>query len=142
MKRKLNFMSKKKWQKPFNVLLSASLLTSIVGPTFASPVEAATNNTTDLIISEYIEGSSFNKAIELYNGTGADVDLSQYTLRIHSNGAETASQKLNLTGTLKSGETYVLYHNQADARIKEKGDLENSSVINFNGNDPLVLYKR
>ena len=141
MKRKLNFMSKKKWQKPFNVLLSASLLTSIVGPTFASPVEAATQTTADLIISEYIEGSGFNKAIELYNGTGADVDLSQYTLGIHTNGAETASPKVTLSGTLKNGETYVLYHKEPMQDIKNKGNLENSSVINFNGNDPLVLLK-
>jgi len=33
-----------------------------------------------LIISEYIEGSSYNKAIEIYNGTGSSVDLSAYSL--------------------------------------------------------------
>ncbi|HEX7224775.1 MAG TPA: hypothetical protein VF367_04260, partial [Candidatus Limnocylindria bacterium] len=43
----------------------------------------------DLFISEYIEGSSFNKAIEIYNGTGAAVDLAAagYTLQLYSNGA-------------------------------------------------------
>ena len=30
---------------------------------------------TDLIISEYIEGSSNNKALEFYNGTGTPIDL-------------------------------------------------------------------
>ena len=30
---------------------------------------------TDLFISEYVEGSSNNKAIEIFNGTGAPVDL-------------------------------------------------------------------
>ena len=38
----------------------------------------------DLIISAYVEGSSYNKAIELYTGTGAPVDLSAYSLRIAS----------------------------------------------------------
>ena len=48
-------------------------------PVGALPAGAAT---TDLFISEYIEGSSFNKAIEIYNGTGSAVDLAAglYTL--------------------------------------------------------------
>jgi predicted extracellular nuclease len=29
----------------------------------------------DLFFSEYIEGSSNNKALEIYNGTGAAIDL-------------------------------------------------------------------
>ena len=33
-------------------------------------------NTTDVFISEYVEGSSNNKAIEIFNGTGAAIDLS------------------------------------------------------------------
>ncbi len=37
---------------------------------------------TDLIISEYVEGSSNNKFIEIYNGTGASIDLSNYKLRL------------------------------------------------------------
>lgn len=31
---------------------------------------------TDLFISEYIEGGSYNKAIEIFNGTGETIDLS------------------------------------------------------------------
>ena len=31
-------------------------------------------------IYEYTEGSSYNKYIEIFNGTGADVDLSSYEL--------------------------------------------------------------
>ena len=40
----------------------------------------------DLFFSEYVEGSSNNKAIEIFNGTGAPVDLSQYTVKLASNG--------------------------------------------------------
>ena len=40
----------------------------------------------DLFISEYVEGSSYNKALELYNGTGSAIDLSGYTLERYSNG--------------------------------------------------------
>ena len=36
---------------------------------------AAHAQATGLLISEYAEGSSNNKAVEIYNGTGAAVDL-------------------------------------------------------------------
>ncbi len=47
---------------------------------------------TDLFFSEYIEGTSNNKAVEIYNGTGAAVDLAAggYTVQVFSNGAPTA----------------------------------------------------
>ncbi len=32
----------------------------------------------ELFFSEYIEGSSYNKALEIYNGTGVTVDLTNY----------------------------------------------------------------
>ncbi|MCK7471803.1 MAG: hypothetical protein MZU95_14260 [Desulfomicrobium escambiense] len=44
---------------------------------------------TDLFISEYIEGSSNNKALEIYNGTRATVDLSIYSVALYSNGSAT-----------------------------------------------------
>jgi len=133
-------MSKKNWKKPINAFLATTLVASVAAPVAPFTVQAETL-AKDLIISEYIEGSSFNKAIEIYNGTGAAVDLSNYTLELHTNGEVTAKNKVNLTGTLESGATYVLYHKDAAPNIKVKGNLENSTVINFNGNDPVVLRK-
>lgn len=133
-------MAKNKFKKPFNVLLSVGLAASLVLPVMPTPIHAATA-ASDLLISEYIEGTSFNKAIELYNGTDAAIDLSQYTLELHSNGAAEANQKLALSGTLAPGDTFVAYHNDADDLIKAVGDLANSTVINFNGDDPVVLRK-
>lgn len=133
-------MSKGKWNKPFNTLMSVGLATSLVLPTLSSPIEAATNSS-DLLISEYIEGSSFNKAIELYNGTGSTINLSEYTLELYSNGSSTANQNLTLSGTLANGETYVIYHGSANDDIKSKGDLLNSTVINFNGDDAVILKR-
>ena len=43
-------------------------------------------------ISEVVEGSSNNKYIEIYNGTGSDVDLSGYSLSSCSNGCDTENQ--------------------------------------------------
>ncbi len=95
---------------------------------------------TDLIISEYVEGSSSNKAIEIYNGTGAVVDLSAYTLKLFSNGSSEPKNPITLSGTLADGECYVIYNSGADAEIIALGDVS-SSVTYFNGNDDLVLYK-
>ncbi|MBK9357829.1 MAG: hypothetical protein IPN08_10645 [Bacteroidales bacterium] len=57
---------------------------------------------TDLIISEYVEGSSNNKSIEIFNGTGSIVNLAtgNYRLVTFSNGSITAGLTINLTGTI------------------------------------------
>ena len=44
-------------------------------PFFLTLVIAQDNN---LFFSEYAEGSSNNKYLEIYNGTGSNVDLSNY----------------------------------------------------------------
>jgi LPXTG-motif cell wall-anchored protein len=130
---------KKRHKKSLSIVTVPVLLMSLLSPVAGTNVKAETVTATDLIISEYIEGSNLNKAIELYNGTGAELDLSQYTVELYSNGAISSTSKLNLTGTLANGKTYVISHGEASVEIK--GDLINSSVTNFSGNDPLVLKK-
>jgi len=95
----------------------------------------------DLIISEYIEGSSSNKYIEIYNGTGNAVDLSNYKLQLYSNGASAVSYEFTLSGTLAHGEA-IVYKNGAAALTLPSGvtAIDNSSVINFNGDDAVALY--
>ncbi|KAB7667695.1 5'-nucleotidase C-terminal domain-containing protein [Bacillus sp. B1-b2] len=132
---------KRRNKRNLSIITIIAIFFSLFSPVANLNVKAETVVATDLLISEYIEGSSNNKAIELYNGTGADLDLSQYSLVKYTNGVEENQSKLTLSGTLKKGETYVVYNNQADDKIKAKGNLENSSVINFNGNDPIVLLK-
>ena len=106
-------MSKRKWKKSLNIALSAGLVAGVVIPA-VPPAAVAATNAADLIISEYVEGSSYNKAIELYNGTGAEIDLSQYTLEHYNNsgsaatGATTTDKVLPLEGKLADGETYVI----------------------------------
>ena len=122
------------------VLLSAGLAASLWLPGSQAPVQAAAT-ASDLLISEYIEGSSMNKAVELYNGTGASINLSSYSLSLYSNGSTSPQSEVNLSGTLANGETFVVYHGSAATAIKAQGNLRNDSVINFNGDDALVLEK-
>ncbi len=93
------------------------------------------------VISEYIEGSSYNKAIELYNGRGLAIDLSNYMLALYSNGSPSPTASVTLSGTLAAGDTYVIAHGSADLQILAIADLTNSSVINFNGDDAIALIR-
>jgi len=95
----------------------------------------------DLFISEYIEGSSLNKAIEIYNSTGAAVDLSDYELRLYSNGAAAVSQSVTLSGMLADGDVVVVSRSDADPDIVAVTDILAPAVINFNGDDVVELYK-
>ncbi|GAB2883025.1 hypothetical protein GCM10027046_09320 [Uliginosibacterium flavum] len=92
----------------------------------------------DLIISEYVEGSSNNKAIELFNGTAVAIDLSAYQIRMYFNGATTASTNITLSGSLAAGSTFVLAHGSAVLGVTP--DQINSSSW-FNGDDAIVLVK-
>jgi|GEM_PF-6071149 len=94
----------------------------------------------DLFFSEYIEGNSNNKAIEIYNGTGTSVNLSGYTVETYGNGSLTASYTLSLSGTLANNDVYVIYNSSAAATIKDKGDIS-SDVTFFNGDDAILLKK-
>lgn len=95
----------------------------------------------DLFISTYVEGSSWNKALEIYNGTGRSVDLSKYTLQKQSNGAGYFGSTLSLTGTLDNNKTYVIVHKQAGPELMAKANLVTDSVLQFNGNDAVSLQR-
>lgn len=100
----------------------------------------AGTNATDLFFSEYIEGGSFNKALEIYNGTGVSVDLSNYTVNLYGNGATSPTAIYTLTGMLANGEVYVLAHSSANATILAVADYTvNGGVVNFNGDDAVAL---
>ena len=92
----------------------------------------------NLIISEYVEGGSNNKAIELYNTSTSDISLDGYTLGLYSNGSTTVGNSIELTGTLAANSTYVIVNSGSVDALKAKAD-EESGVANFNGDDALVL---
>jgi len=119
------------------IAAAMSLLSSVTGP---MATRAATP--TDLFISEYVEGSSSNKALELYNGTGTPVDLGAgaYAIDIYANGSPTVSVSLPLTGVLADGDVFVVANPGADPLILLQADQQ-SSVISFNGNDAVVLRR-
>ncbi len=99
-------------------------------------------NTADLLISEYVEGSSYNKAIEIANFTGTPVNLADYSIQKATNGGGSWSNTLALTGTLNHGDVYVIVNNSASTELKSKANLNTtSSVMSFNGNDAVAIFK-
>ena len=70
---------------------------------------ASTSGATDLFISEYAEGSGYNKYVEIYNGTGQTVDLSSYEIWKISNGGSWPESSLQLSGQLSDGDVYIVY---------------------------------
>jgi large repetitive protein len=93
---------------------------------------------TNLLISEYGEGNSNNKYVEIFNGTGAAIDLSGYSLKNYANGATAPTATLNMTGQLNDGEAFVVCNGSIATSFDNFCDLKHP-VINFNGNDAVTL---
>jgi DNA/RNA endonuclease G (NUC1) len=104
-----------------------------------TPVKATT---TELFFSEYIEGSSNNKALEIYNDTGAPVNLAtgNYSVQMFFNGSASAGLSIPLTGTVVNGDVYVLAQSTAAAAILAQADQTNGSGW-YNGDDAVALLK-
>jgi len=101
--------------------------------------EQTTSFATDLFISEYVEGSSNNKYIEIFNGTGATVDLANYDLVNYSNGSISPGAALALSGSLVNGETFVIRNSSAVVWGGISDVSTSSNVMTFNGNDVIAL---
>lgn len=93
---------------------------------------------TDLFFSEYIEGSSFNKALEIYNPTPQTIDLSTYRVVLYTNGSPDPQNALDLSGTLAPGQVFVIANSQASQVILNQADAT-SNVTFYNGNDAVEL---
>jgi uncharacterized protein len=97
---------------------------------------------TELFFSEYIEGSSNNKALEIYNGTGAPIDLgaNSYAVQMCFNGSASCALNIPLVGTVAPGDVFVLAQSGASPVILAQADQTNGSGW-FNGDDVVVLRK-
>ncbi|MDP6685162.1 MAG: lamin tail domain-containing protein, partial [Candidatus Marinimicrobia bacterium] len=93
----------------------------------------------DLFFSEYIEGSSYNKALEIYNPTDSPVDLSQYQLWQISNGGDWPEYTVDISGTLNPGDVFVVCHEDADDAMTSVADL--LITLYHNGDDAQGLAK-
>lgn len=103
----------------------------------------------DLMFSKYIEGSSNNRAVEIFNGTGHDVALDGYRMLMESNGAgglTFGEYAFKADAVIPAGGTYTVCNAQfgavrdiADATIGYS-DGGYANIMTFTGDDAIGLF--
>ena len=103
------------------------------------------NETVNLFFSEYAEGSSNNKYVEIYNPSSSSVNLSNYQIKGTNNGTawgDNGERELALTGTLAANSVYIICTDAADQTILDKANLAlpYESPVHYNGNDAIAIF--
>lgn len=102
---------------------------------------AAYSQCSELFFSEYLEGSSNNKAIEIYNPTANTVNLTDYVIYRYNNGSPTPTDSLHPQGTLAPGAVYVAGNPTAVVNITSVSDTLHTITF-YNGDDAMVLKNK
>lgn len=93
----------------------------------------------NLFFSEYIEGSSLNKALEIYNAAASSINLGDCNLCAFHNGADQPTYTINLLAVeLAPGEVFVIGNTSASAELQDRCDQLSGSIL-FNGDDAIAL---
>ncbi len=101
---------------------------------------SATCQNETLFFSEYVEGTSNNKALEIANPLPTAVNLTGCALRVYFNGNTTVGGTFNLTQTVAAGEVLVVCNSGSAAGLLATCDVPtNSNVLTFNGDDAVEL---
>jgi len=98
--------------------------------------------TVDLFFSEYAEGSSYNKYLEIYNPTSQEVSLDGYAYANTSNGGNGTYEYWNdfpSGAVIAAGANYVIAHKDADQSILDKAN--EITTLYHNGDDGQALMK-
>ena len=103
------------------------------------------NETVNLFFSEYAEGSSNNKYVEIYNPSSTTVNLNNYQIKGTNNGTawgDNGERELALGGNLAANSVYIICTDAADPAIIAKADLAlpYESPVHYNGNDAIAIF--
>lgn len=113
---------------------------SSANSTALSLTTSAAATFTELYFSEYLEGSSNNKAVEISNRTSSTIALSAYSIKKQVNGSTTWTAVATLSGTLAANSTYVVAHSSYALTCTGTINLKTAN-LDFNGNDTVGLFK-
>lgn len=127
-------------QRSFALLVALALVLGALVPLTAPATTAAAS--TDLFISEYVEGTGTNQALEIYNGTSGSIDLAagDYAVQIFYQGAGTAGTTIDLVGTVAAGDVWVVANPTASAAVQAVTD-QAANISWFDGDDAVALVK-
>jgi predicted extracellular nuclease len=127
-------------QRGFVLLMTLALALGAIVPLIApAPTRAAP---TDLFFSEYVDGTGQNQAVEIFNGTGAaiDLDAGDYNVQIYFQGSAFAGVTIELTGVVAPGDVHVLSNSAAHATVLAQSD-QTAFVSWFDGDDAVALVR-
>jgi len=101
---------------------------------------------TDLFISEYIEGSGNNKALEIYNPTGIPVSLDNYRIAQATNGGGWEYYHYFPQGAvLAANDVWVIITDAIAPTLFDPANADEvlayPSVVHFNGNDARAIER-
>ena len=100
-----------------------------------------------VFITEYVEGSGHNRAIEIYNGSKSPIDLSNFTIQQANNGKSFGSDanyiyNFPASSQLAPGATYVVCRTFSDDTLLAKcNSTDSGSTLAFNGDDGIALFE-
>ena len=99
----------------------------------------------DLMISEYIEGTSSgttyrNNFIEIYNPTDQNIELTNYDLTKYTNDNLDPTGSVPFTGIISAFSTLLIEDSSENLGV-DSNISTGSSVMDFNGNDKIALRK-
>ena len=115
------------------------MLTTLLALTISYPQQ-----TSGIFFSEYGEGSGNEKYLEIFIGTGADLDLGNYSLSTCSNGCNGVNEfdypnNVTFGGvTLEDGDVYVVCHTQSNSDEIES-ECDQTFQYMSNGDDFFAL---
>ncbi|MDN3678531.1 fibronectin type III domain-containing protein [Flavobacterium paronense] len=94
---------------PTDIATTPSLCTPSTGTISFTALDASGPLPADLFISEVTDANAGSLTyVEIYNGTGATVNLSNYKLKIYNNGNSTTSCDLTLSGTMPNNTVKII----------------------------------
>lgn len=114
---------------------------TVSGTTTATSGGGGTTPGNELYISEYYEGLSNNKVLEITNPTSSVVALSNYSIKKQANGTGSWTNELVLSGNLNPNATLVLKNASTALSCTFTAQFTTNAPLDFNGNDPIGLFK-